>query len=255
MFRKRIEPCSTVVDEPRAVDELAACRRRARGRTSAGPRARRSGRRRGSSARRSAPRRSPARTASPLPSPGLGDERRRSAPGARRSAARSRRACRPLEPPSTKIELRARAPSRAARSTSGGRFPPRSGTGRRRRRSAPRAGSASGRATIQYVRQRWLNGQMFATKPLRRGREQRDVLGKEDPPRPRHGSNPASSRRLRMSSALTQLRIGLRGFRWRRSARRDHRPPEPAVGVDDHPRVARGVPPQRARGGRSGRAR
>jgi hypothetical protein len=80
------------------------------------------------------------------------------------------------------------------------------------------AETGSGRATIQCMRPRFLNGQMFATKPLRNivrngtcfGSSTRDVRVST--------SKPARPRRLTTSSTETQLRIGLRGFRRSSSA-------------------------------------
>ena len=123
-----------------------------------------------------------------------------------------------VEPPSTKISS-VPLPISGSRSTAAAMFPASFRHGQTTETLSSSPGSANGRATIQYVRQRWLKGQMLATKPLRKVESSGTRLGRRMRRVRVTGSKRASSRTLRMSSGETQLRSGLRAFRRRSSAR------------------------------------
>ncbi len=84
----------------------------------------------------------------------------------------------------------------------------------------PASGRGSGRATIQYVRQSCVNGQMLATIPLKSVVNSGIRFGSRMRFASVTVSKPESSSTLRTSCGDTQLRIGLRGFRCRPSAAR-----------------------------------
>ena len=81
-------------------------------------------------------------------------------------------------------------------------------------------GAGRGRATTHHVSDRCESGQTLATIPLRKVETSGICFGKRIRRAVEITSKPASSRRLVRSAGVTQLRIGLRGFRCRRSAMR-----------------------------------
>ena len=83
-----------------------------------------------------------------------------------------------------------------------------------------RRGWERGRATTQYVRQKWLNGHTFATNPLRRRLRSGTCFGNSMRRVSVTISKSVSESRLRMTSGEIQFLIGFLGLSRRSSASR-----------------------------------
>ena len=124
-----------------------------------------------------------------------------------------------VEPPSTKTSSAA-APSSGSRPTSSGTLPASLRHGHTTDTVSSSSLRVCLRAAIHQVRQRWLSGQMLATKPFRKSVSSGICFGISTRRVCVTTSKSASASRLRTSSGATQLRIGFGGLSRSSSASR-----------------------------------